>query len=327
MHLLPEVDHNFADYYATQEGEPPNYPFRELYIGIGFLAIFLLEYAMISCRKRTATEWDDVLTAGHEHPHDRKHKHDDNNDDFHKHKLESEGVANDEPVVKFQQPGGGDGDDEEEEKKESKVIIDEKKNGGELEEDTPPPMVDPSFRDFLLFMVLYVHSIFEGLANGLLSETTAIYSFLFAIIAHKLVILATLSIQLVAKNVKLSKAFILVFIFSVMSPIGVAIGIVMDKTGTQESDSGLYATAILNAFSTGTLIYVVVMEMIPDVFHSGKSPFKRAVAVTLGFAFMACLMMVPHDHGHAHGDNGCNATEMATDSSGHAHGGDHGHSH
>ena len=179
---------------------------------------------------------------------------------------------------------------------------DSERKSSDGDDDATP--IDPTFKEILLFTVMYLHAIFEGLALGLLDEVSDILGLLLAVTIHKSVILATLVVQLVTKNVKTSKSLLLVIIFSVVAPAGIVIGIVMDVTGSRETEGGVLATGIMSAFATGTLFFVVFMEILPEGFRSGKSPFFRALVVVGGFVLIALLSIIPEHHHHEHESHG-----------------------
>eukprot|EP00118_Oscarella_pearsei_P021302 m.238401 g.238401 ORF g.238401 m.238401 type:complete len:346 (+) comp40163_c0_seq24:377-1414(+) len=287
LHLLPEIAEKFNEYYEAK-GITIDYPLMQLCIGLGFFAVFLLEHGVMGCRSKSGG-WN---PTAHLHSHGSSAKTS-SPKEYHTGACEAANAKGKSP---------------------SPPVLTEE------EEDHGLTPIDPTFKDFLLFIVMYLHAIFEGLALGLLDSVSDVLSLLLAVTIHKSVILASLVVQLVVKNVKRAKSLLLVLIFTVMAPIGIAIGIIMDKVGSQETPSGVLATGIMNAFATGTLFFVVFMEILPEGFRSGKSPFSRAMVVFFGFCIIALLSLIPEHHNHLH--HSCEEMHNATNAT---NGTDHDH--
>ena len=61
---------------------------------------------------------------------------------------------------------------------------------------------------------------------------------------------------------------LLAVIFCSTTPIGIAIGIGLGSFYDAESTQNMYARGVLNAFASGNLIYIALVEMIAEDFHS-----------------------------------------------------------
>lgn len=66
------------------------------------------------------------------------------------------------------------------------------------------------------------------------------------------------------------KVLLFMIIFSCSTPLGVMIG--MLSQSQQESDGQVAAKGVANAIATGSLLYVALVEMLPDLFDREHGP-------------------------------------------------------
>ena len=92
-----------------------------------------------------------------------------------------------------------------------------------------------------------------------------------------------------------------IVIFSIMAPLGVAIGLLITNFGNGSTiDSPI---AVLEAIATGTFLYVTFMELVPHEFVGNVRHGPQKVAMMIcGFAVMAIMQAFAHDHGAHEGD-------------------------
>ena len=148
--------------------------------------------------------------------------------------------------------------------------------------------VEPVFVSFMKGLVIIiafsVHSIFDGLAIGLQSTASGIWTMLFAISTHKLVIAFVVSIELYEQSKRISIVIINMALFSIMSPIGILIVIIAEGSIKNSSQSSP-AIIILNALAIGTILYIVFFEILQktNINLTGLIQFSSMV---FGFAIM-----------------------------------------
>ena len=90
----------------------------------------------------------------------------------------------------------------------------------------------PNMTPFILMIALSVHSVFEGLALGMAPTIKDVLNMLIAICVHKGAAASSLGISLVKtfpENFKLCRQ--LIFIFSLSTPLGVGIGMLVVNAG------------------------------------------------------------------------------------------------
>ncbi|TRY83705.1 hypothetical protein DNTS_018511 [Danionella cerebrum] len=143
-----------------------------------------------------------------------------------------------------------------------------------------------SFRSFMLFLSLSLHSVFEGLAIGLQTTDAKVLEICIAILVHKSIIVFSLSVKLVQSAVKPAWVLLYITVFAVMSPLGIAIGIIIIEA---ELESGAFIQAVLEGMAAGTFVYITFMEILPHELNSAERPLLKVLFLLFGFSVMAAL--------------------------------------
>lgn len=113
---------------------------------------------------------------------------------------------------------------------------------------------------YMLAIILVIHSLIEGAALGV-NETFATASIIFiAIIAHKGSESFALAVVLNRSTLTMKAIITTVLIFSLMTPLGIALGTTL--TTLLHSTNGLLITACFNAFAAGTFLYMSTLHHI-----------------------------------------------------------------
>ena len=140
---------------------------------------------------------------------------------------------------------------------------------------------------YILMLALSVHSIFEGLALGISQTESAVIDMVIAICVHKSAASLSLGISLVKafpNNFKLVR--ILILMFSVATPIGVSIGMLVANAGD------IYEV-IFNSLAAGTFVYIGCNEIIMGEFSIAGFRWWKFLAFILGATFITCLFFLP----------------------------------
>ncbi|KAI7814421.1 zinc transporter ZIP1 [Triplophysa rosa] len=143
-----------------------------------------------------------------------------------------------------------------------------------------------SFRSFMLFLSLSLHSVFEGLAIGLQTTDTKVLEICIAILVHKSIIVFSLSVKLVQSEVKPLWVVLYVTVFAMMSPLGIGIGIIVIEA---ELEAGVLIQAVLEGLAAGTFIYITFLEILPHELNSPERPLLKVLFLLCGFSVMAAL--------------------------------------
>lgn len=143
-----------------------------------------------------------------------------------------------------------------------------------------------SFRSFMLFLSLSLHSVFEGLAIGLQSTDSKVLEICIAILVHKSIIVFSLSVKLVQSTVHPLWVAAYIVVFALMSPLGIAIGIgVMEAQLT----AGPLIQAVLEGLAAGTFVYITFLEILPHELNSPGNQLLKVMFILFGFTIMAGL--------------------------------------
>ncbi|GAB1605230.1 zinc transporter ZIP3-like [Argonauta hians] len=150
---------------------------------------------------------------------------------------------------------------------------------------------ESSLRSVLLLLALSLHTVFDGLTIGLEKTVTGIWSLFTAVIIHKILIGFTLGLQMF-ENAQWSvkRTVFLMAAFSIVSPIGIVIGIGIDDL-PDDGTAGQLVPALLKALATGTFIYVTFFEILGREISHNATALQILFAI-LGFGAMTGLVFL-----------------------------------
>ena len=131
-----------------------------------------------------------------------------------------------------------------------------------------------------LMIGLSAHSVFEGIVVGLEDELKDLWSVIIAIILHKWAAAMSLGISMnhTLKDQK-GLIYILLGVFSIATPLGVGIGMLV--SGESEITS-----VIFNSLAAGTFIFIACSEIISEEFENPNNKFLKMGVFTLGAGFI-----------------------------------------
>ncbi|XP_037085447.1 zinc transporter ZIP1-like [Pollicipes pollicipes] len=139
-------------------------------------------------------------------------------------------------------------------------------------------------RVLVVTVALSVHSVFEGMAVGLETRVASVWVLVTAITTHKSIIAFCLGEQLAASGQPLRRALVTLLVFVLASPTGVLLGLLATDGGSGGSDAVL--TNLLQALAAGSILYVVVFEILQGERAKPGSGLAKLAAVLLGFLAM-----------------------------------------
>ncbi|CAG9860968.1 unnamed protein product [Phyllotreta striolata] len=146
-------------------------------------------------------------------------------------------------------------------------------------------------RGLLVVLALSIHELFEGLAVGLETSPKSVWYMFGAINAHKQVIAFCIGIELVSSKLKTWVIIIYAFIFAIVSPLGIGVGILV--CNFRQSTATI--SVILQGLASGTLVYVIFFEILQG---EKKSGLLQYFAILLGFSIMLLLTFIDLAHTH-----------------------------
>lgn len=157
-----------------------------------------------------------------------------------------------------------------------------------------------SLRDFFTALALSFHAVFEGLAVGLETDSKDVWLLFAAVATHKYVISLCFGLELCNARTRLLIYSTYMITFAIMSPIGIGIGIIITSISGTGSTYFL-VVAVLQALAGGTIIYVVVFEVLQRERSKDVSGLAQLFSVILGFCvLMSIEILAGHDHNQSH---------------------------
>ncbi|XP_038898031.1 zinc transporter 11 [Benincasa hispida] len=154
-----------------------------------------------------------------------------------------------------------------------------------------------SFGDSILLIVaLCFHSVFEGIAIGVAETEADAWKALWTISLHKVFAAIAMGIALLRMipNRPLLSSAAYSFAFAISSPIGIAIGIVIDATTQGGAADWIFAISM--GLACGVFIYVSINHLLSKGYTPKDSVFVdnpnyKFVAVLLGIGVIAVVMI------------------------------------
>ncbi|XP_059085377.1 zinc transporter ZIP1-like [Tigriopus californicus] len=155
-----------------------------------------------------------------------------------------------------------------------------------------------ALRDFMTMLALTLHAVFEGLAIGIEEETTDVWKLFAGVALHKFVIAFCFGLELMANRTNMKLMLLYLITFAIFSPLGVGIGIGINEAQS-ETASYAFTVGTLQALSAGTILYVVVFEILQRERQKDVNGFLQLTALVIGFlAMMLVELFVGHHHHH-----------------------------
>lgn len=153
---------------------------------------------------------------------------------------------------------------------------------------------------FVLMFATSVHSVFEGLALGLIKDTARAMHIFVGIILHECIVAVALGLNAAKINPSLRANLKFAVAFSATVPIGIVLGVAVGYT---PGALGRLISAIFQGLAAGTFLHVAFCELIPAELTeapnaSGSFWGKRIVKIFLifvGYVLMALLTLLT-DH-------------------------------
>ncbi|XP_023657020.1 zinc transporter ZIP1 isoform X1 [Paramormyrops kingsleyae] len=147
-----------------------------------------------------------------------------------------------------------------------------------------------AIRSFILVFSLSLHSVFEGLAVGLQQDKQQILEICLALLLHKSVISFSLALKLTQGQLRQAAVAGCLLLFSVMSPLGIGLGIAL--TETQSTPQHQLARSTLEGLAAGTFIYITFMEILPHELGSSQGRIPKLALLLTGFAVVTGFMFI-----------------------------------
>ncbi|ONK60569.1 uncharacterized protein A4U43_C08F19960 [Asparagus officinalis] len=148
----------------------------------------------------------------------------------------------------------------------------------------------------LLIVALCFHSVFEGIAIGVAENKADAWKALWTISLHKIFAAIAMGIALLRMipDRPLISCAAYAFAFAISSPVGVAIGIIIDAT--TEGHVADWIFAISMGIACGIFIYVAINHLLAKGYQPQQpvavnTPMYRWLALVLGIGVIAVVMI------------------------------------
>ncbi|XP_041648500.1 zinc transporter ZIP1-like [Cheilinus undulatus] len=147
-----------------------------------------------------------------------------------------------------------------------------------------------ALRAFILVFSLSLHSVFEGLAVGLVEEGKQVLEICLALMIHKSIISFSLSFKLCQSRLRRSVVVGCLLLFAAMSPLGIGVGIGLTETRTSAQHQ--LARCTLEGLAGGTFLYITFMEILPHELSSSKNRILKVAMLLVGFAVVTGVLFI-----------------------------------
>ncbi|XP_005090365.1 zinc transporter ZIP1 [Aplysia californica] len=153
--------------------------------------------------------------------------------------------------------------------------------------------VHSPLRTLLLLLALSLHSVFEGLTIGLQLSVGEVLGIFAALVLHKSILSFSLGMNLVQSKLSVKSAIKSVVVFSLSSPVGIAIGITI--TDLWDSVSSGLIHGLLQGIASGTFLYIIFFEILPKEFNCESDRLLKVLCLIVGFAAVTGILFLDED--------------------------------
>eukprot|EP00095_Tigriopus_kingsejongensis_P000396 maker-scaffold19_size710362-snap-gene-0.21 protein:Tk00396 transcript:maker-scaffold19_size710362-snap-gene-0.21-mRNA-1 annotation:"zinc transporter zip1" len=272
IHMLPEVRETFALSGIDLDEKPV----AEILTCVGFFLVYFIEELTLFCFGSKSS-----VAAQHSHVETGT---------SHSHSMSC--ISTHEDLVEIWPKAA--------EKDGLKVIKERKGNNYQTFDDSDLPVeeedivipVNPgkfhTLRDFMTILALTFHAVFEGLAVGLSQDANDVWKLFGAVAMHKYVIAFCFGVELMANRTNKKLMIGYIFVFAIFSPLGIGMGIGINEAQS-ETVSYAFTVGTLQALSAGTILYVVVFEVLQRERQKDVNGLLQLLVLVLGFVAMVLV--------------------------------------
>jgi len=266
LDLIPETEELFNEILKEVEEKYDlvvEFPVTNFVICLGFFMILFIEQTVLGVKEHlTVPDEREPLLGSHHHHHHHHHHHQHHQHHQHQH-----------AVVEIHHPP------------EDHVHV----HGHHSDEHR---FHHSPLRSIMLLLALSFHSVFEGVAIGLQNNSGQFFSIVIAVIVHKTVMAFSLGLNIAQSSLNFKNFIVSTIIFSLASPLGVGIGILMmDLPPSLMRDS---CNGVLQGIAGGTFLYITFFDVLPPPLSSPGSRVLKVLFVILGYASICTLMLLAH---------------------------------
>lgn len=142
---------------------------------------------------------------------------------------------------------------------------------------------------YAVLTALSVHSLLAGVALGAQTELAGALVLFLAIMAHKSTAGFALGVSLVRTGMAEARAWRLLGLFAVATPIGILLGLALEEASDGRVRLGIEACFL--ALAAGTFVYVATLDILRDELLEPGGRFAKWLVVCAGVGLMALLAL------------------------------------
>ncbi|KAE9552870.1 hypothetical protein FO519_003935 [Halicephalobus sp. NKZ332] len=165
-----------------------------------------------------------------------------------------------------------------------------------MEEQDPLEKRKAMVSAFTLVLALLIHTFLEGFAFGVQDSEVSVTSLFFGIIVHKALVMFSVGMNLTEKLPD-RKLLILIFVFilSLVSPLGGSVGLVIEGSDIPEKPKAIVVT-ILTCFSIGCFFFITFFDILAVERKNQHNNLLQWIACIFGFICVALMILLAgHD--------------------------------
>jgi len=155
----------------------------------------------------------------------------------------------------------------------------------------------------LLVLAISVHSVFEGIIIGTADSPATVWLLVAIVVAHEWAAAFAITNQLIVRQVQGWVMWLLVVLFCLASPIGAMLGWLIEEMADEgRSPVAKLAESILNSLAVGTLLYIGMVEVVPEEFSGARNPISKFVTFMCAALFVFAFNLLHLQYAHSHGE-------------------------
>jgi len=137
---------------------------------------------------------------------------------------------------------------------------------------------------FILFLALFLHASFAGMALGLQRGAANTANLMAALLFHKWAETLALGISFFRAETKLGIANLMIVLLSLGTPVGIVVGLCLE-------DSSPMFRIVVMSLAVGTFIYISTSEIVVEEFSITKDAWKKFAVFILGVTLIGTLII------------------------------------
>jgi len=147
-------------------------------------------------------------------------------------------------------------------------------------------VIEQFLRGLVFVAAFSVDAVFDGLAIGLQQTVAQLWAMFFALSTQKLIVTFVMSTQIYDQSKNIAIVAFHIFLYSLMSPIGLLIEILTQQTLESSSKEINPVLVLLKSLSSGIILYIVFYELLDKSKCNHLSGLIRLISIIFGFSIM-----------------------------------------